>query len=387
MKSAKLWCLLLMIACCSVVRAQYRGGPGDGAEQLRLSQSNLQGQPMGVQILYFGSQGDGQDRVQAQLYLNGQNKAQLFGGGQGDGHSQLFANLSMEGGNLGQLYFGGPGDGQDVVFSQLTLSGQNLASLYFGGKGDGADQLMQQSFVSGIPTSILFSGGIGDGQDKVLLEGIVGGPSLSMLYDGGNGDGHDVVRYEGIVPFPVVLLSFDAFPEDTYVLLQWVTESEQNSDYFTIEKTTDGNVFLPILNLAAAGYSEEILPYEAVDEDPFNGTSYYRLKAIDIDGAFVYSHLVEVNYSNNVKWSFRMFPNPNAGNELILDIEGVGEDDLQLEVVDMQGRLVLRRKYGKVSNSNWQETIQFSQPLAKGSYLVRLIKDQSEQQAKILLVR
>lgn len=387
MKSLKIWYLLLIIASHSVARAQYRGGPGDGAEQLRLSQSNLQGQPMGVQILYFGSQGDGQDRHQAQLYLSGQNNAQLFEGGQGDGHSQLFANLSMEGSNLEQLYFGGSGDGQDVVFSQLTLNGQNLAGLFQGGSGDGADQLIRQTYVSGIPASILYSGGIGDGQDKLLLEGIVGGPSLSMLYGGGNGDGQDVVRYEGIVPFPVVLLSFDAFPEDTYVLLQWVTESEQNSDYFTIEKTTDGNVFLPVLNVPAAGYSEDVLPYEATDENPFNGISYYRLKAVDIDGAFMYSHLVEVNYSNNVKWGFQMFPNPNAGNELILDIEGVGEEDLQLEVVDMQGRVVLRRGYGNASSTNWQETIQFTQPLAKGSYLVRLIKNQSEQQAKILLVR
>ncbi|MEL7533497.1 MAG: hypothetical protein AAFN10_19440, partial [Bacteroidota bacterium] len=289
--------------------AQFQGGKGDGQGLGELLQSNLLGQPMGLHPLYSGGRGDGQDKSINSVSINGLNVSGLYMGGQGDGAVRSINTLSMEGENLALMFSGGIGDGHDALASQSALSGEDLSMMFLGGEGDGQDNSRTQILIDGTEIASMFGGGEGDGHDFSDLQGFLSGDNLSAMFGGGDGDGHDVSRYNGIVPFPVVLLSFDAFPEEQFVLLQWVTESEQNSDYFTIEKTRDGQLFLPVVKVAAAGYSDEILPYEAIDPDPYEGQSFYRLKAVDLDGAFMYSHLIEVIYSNDVIWDFSIFPN------------------------------------------------------------------------------
>jgi subtilisin family serine protease len=57
-------------------------------------------------------------------------------------------------------------------------------------------------------------------------------------------------------PLPVELLSFNAnCVENNSVTLQWETASEHNSDYFQVEKSIDGKLWLPIEKVVAAGNS------------------------------------------------------------------------------------------------------------------------------------
>ena len=47
--------------------------------------------------------------------------------------------------------------------------------------------------------------------------------------------------------------------------------------------------------------------YRAFDETPLQGTSYYRLQQVDVDGAFTYSPIATVSFEAT---SFSVFPNP-----------------------------------------------------------------------------
>jgi hypothetical protein len=49
--------------------------------------------------------------------------------------------------------------------------------------------------------------------------------------------------------------------------LQWTTASEQNSDSFFIEKSTDGSNFIIIGSVAAAGNSTEVRKYSFTDSE------------------------------------------------------------------------------------------------------------------------
>jgi hypothetical protein len=137
---------------------------------------------------------------------------------------------------------------------------------------------------------------------------------------------------------PVELLTFEAaLLGDKLVQLNWTTATELNSDYFDIEKSTDGKIFHFIGKTNAAGYSNQKKDYHYADTDISDGkVLYYRLKQVDKNGQFQYSKTVSVALNNKyVQWA--VYPNP-AKTQLTID--GLGELKT-VRVYNSQGVLVL----------------------------------------------
>lgn len=119
-------------------------------------------------------------------------------------------------------------------------------------------------------------------------------------------------------PLPITLLSFNAILNNKQVDITWVTASEVNNDFFTIEKTTDGSHFEFVARVDGAGNSNQNLYYKSNDLNPLVGISYYRLKQTDFDGNFTYSKLVPINFENLVE--SKIYPNPfNTSLTILLD--------------------------------------------------------------------
>jgi hypothetical protein len=93
-----------------------------------------------------------------------------------------------------------------------------------------------------------------------------------------------------ITPLPIELLQFDATlsgsQTDPVVDINWATASEEQNDYFTIERTLDFNYVTEIDRVPSQGSSSMIQKYYTVDNDPVMGkVNYYRLKQTDINGS------------------------------------------------------------------------------------------------------
>lgn len=82
---------------------------------------------------------------------------------------------------------------------------------------------------------------------------------------------------------PVELSSFEGQTLDGYNLITWTTESENNSDYFSLESSFDGEEWKQINLQGAAVNSTSTTNYHYSD-DNFRKLTYYRLKQYDIDG-------------------------------------------------------------------------------------------------------
>ncbi len=130
------------------------------------------------------------------------------------------------------------------------------------------------------------------------------------------------------VELPIRLLNFDAtFHTSGSVYLDWQTASELQNDYFTVERSLDGNDWEHIQIVDGAGNSSTLLYYFATDETPYSGTSYYRIKQTDFDGHFDYSPVKSVDSRKLTKISIALYPNPTKNQ---LTIEG---DPLELRDV------------------------------------------------------
>ncbi|WP_314512546.1 hypothetical protein [Xanthocytophaga agilis] len=110
-------------------------------------------------------------------------------------------------------------------------------------------------------------------------------------------------------PLPVTFVYVRGAYIEGQVKINWATASEENNDYFTIERSTDGKEFTAIATIDGAGNSSNVLSYEFIDNNPAEGVAYYRIKQTDFDEKFAYSRVVSINTSAASTLS-RVFPNP-----------------------------------------------------------------------------
>jgi hypothetical protein len=127
------------------------------------------------------------------------------------------------------------------------------------------------------------------------------------LNDGGIG---------GIHPLPVNLVSFEAIKQVKKVLLQWTTENELNADKYIVEKSADGINYIQIGSEPAMNNNQKN-NYSLVDQHPFPGLNFYRLKMMDNDAGFRYSPVRKINF-NNTADEITVYPNPVVNDAIFI---------------------------------------------------------------------
>ncbi|MDQ3048276.1 MAG: T9SS type A sorting domain-containing protein [Bacteroidota bacterium] len=173
-----------------------------------------------------------------------------------------------------------------------------------------------------------------------------------------------------INPLPIELLSFEAHLNVNQVDLKWATSSETNNDFYTIEKSRDGQSFEFVTQVDGAGNSTSYIEYFDIDRSPYQGVSYYRLKQTDFNGKFSYSSIVPVEYNTNTESDISIFPNPGevGSSSYIIFNEFQGEEVLVV-VRDIAGK-ELYAKIIVVAFDNEISAIDTEGKLAKGTYLI-----------------
>lgn len=143
------------------------------------------------------------------------------------------------------------------------------------------------------------------------------------------------------VTLPIDLVSFFAFTTQNTVILRWQTASEINNDFFTIERSKDGRIFNRLQNVQGAGNSSILIAYSSIDETPYFGRSYYRLKQTDFNGQFTYSKIRSVFIEREETTGMSIFPNPLNQNKLNIRFsEEIEKKEIKVEVRDAIGRIV-----------------------------------------------
>jgi len=109
---------------------------------------------------------------------------------------------------------------------------------------------------------------------------------------------------------PIKLTSFTAESDErNQVVLQWVTESEVDNDFFTLEYSKDGENWFKLGNVKGQGNSSTPTSYEFVDVFPASENILYRLMQTDFDGSRTFSDIRQVMIEE-LKDGIITFPNP-----------------------------------------------------------------------------
>jgi hypothetical protein len=147
------------------------------------------------------------------------------------------------------------------------------------------------------------------------------------------------ITVERISVLPVTLISFITECDNEIPVLRWATASEQNSDYFQIERSQDGFVWVEVSKIQAMGNSNTIKNYQFYDMAAGYFKGYYRLKQVDFDGEFEYFNTI---YSNCVPFEYfevEVYPNP-VEDVLIIKVINTSSNEVRLNLRDVAGRLI-----------------------------------------------
>jgi K+-transporting ATPase c subunit len=110
-------------------------------------------------------------------------------------------------------------------------------------------------------------------------------------------------------PPPVSLLAFNGEPAGDNVSLVWKTVNEKNVSGYDIEKMT-ANTWEKMGSVQSTRGSLGENSYFFSDYLPVTGSNYYRLKIVDTESNFVYSHIVNVELKANKIVVYQNVPNP-----------------------------------------------------------------------------
>ena len=234
--------------------------------------------------------------------------------------------------------------GATSTFTITSVAGMQGNKLYYDANGDGTLQSYEQ--ITGYTTITNFD-------PTKLIVSFVGAGSTQAVFNYGTTDIANkvdptpaayTIRWVGTLP--VTMLYFEAQKQgESASLLKWATATEIDNDHFEIERSADANEWIKIGQQAGAGTTSEQQNYTFLDEQPLNGTNYYRLKQVDVDGHFTYTNIATVTFGEvqaEAKSESRLsvYPNPlNQANKL--NIEMVGDDNItEVFITNSVGQVV-----------------------------------------------
>lgn len=209
----------------------------------------------------------------------------------------------------------------------------------------------------------------------------------TTVWNAGSGDQSGPLVWGTDPVLPIELVSFEAHINENVVDIKWVTASESNNDFFTIERSKDGQTIEEVEIVDGAGTSTSILTYFIKDYEPWIGISYYRLKQTDFDGRFSYSEWVPVDYDGQNGPGIELFPNPVRTEETFtLGLTGFAMKEVVIVVRDITGK----EFFSKVVVASYNDELVAIDPQGRipaGNYLITATSDNAMYSKKLVVYK
>ncbi len=201
----------------------------------------------------------------------------------------------------------------------------------------------------------------------------------------GTGNGFTSFSPFGITSDPALLLflpsqlkQFSAIPTiNKQSLVQWKIDPENNINFYTVERSINGNDFTAIQTLTTTNIGN----YKFIDASPYNGTNYYRLKINTKNSDSYYSAVQKVQFENNSFYVSSLFPSP-AIDYIQYSICCNKATKASLQLYNVQGQSILQKQITfQYGNNN--ENLNISN-LNKGIYYLHISTNNSTIVEKIV---
>jgi hypothetical protein len=162
---------------------------------------------------------------------------------------------------------------------------------------------------------------------------------------------------------PIYLSTFDGHNEGRENHLYWLTDQEINSSHFEVERSNNGYDFVKI----GIVETDPTQSYNFIDNTPYSGSNYYRLKMVDLDETFSHSSIIYLETQNKIE--SKVYPNPFE-DSLIYTYQSEQNEELEIQVINILGQKVFQYNVNCQTCGNYV-TINTSN-IPSGKYTIRI---------------
>ena len=241
----------------------------------------------------------------------------------------------------------------------------------------------------GSGNSIFTYDGLGD---YTLVHGPSATPGPVALYNASGGDNGSytitLTSAEGDPTLPVELAQFDAFLNETDVVLQWKTLSESNNLGFDVQvKGENEGDFRTLGFVDGNGTTAEASSYSFRASGLDFGLQTFRLRQIDLDGNFRYSANVEVSVELPTEYVMdAAYPNP-FNPRASFDFAVQDQQNVRASLYNMIGQEVAELFNGVVEANSTKQVGIDAGNLPSGIYIIRLAGEKFDATQTISLMK
>ncbi len=213
-------------------------------------------------------------------------------------------------------------------------------------------------------------------------------PSGSALIDAGTyvglpylGAAPDKGYAEANIALPIKLINFSAIENFGKNILQWKTASENNSDYFSIERSSNGRNFTAIGRVNATGLSSNEMNYNFTDATPLVGVNYYRLAMIDKDNSSEFSNIVSISHKTGQGINIISAQLSSGKKEVMMAVNSTLNQKVSFTIFDQSGRIFLNEAF--ILQKGINNIIKSTDFAARGIYYIKILGADETQVKKV----
>ncbi len=171
------------------------------------------------------------------------------------------------------------------------------------------------------------------------------------------------------------------------VLVSWTVGSESEIDHYEVEvargtSNLQQNNFESIGRVPSRGITSQQEQYTFTDKEfPKSGARFYRLKIVDIDGAFTYSNIRSLAFPETKDWI--VYPNPSQDGKFYFIYQMERSAAATVQLTDAIGRLI---KTYQLRGKGYAEKLLVdisAGSFAKGVYMLKVKNEGKEQVFKL----
>ena len=181
---------------------------------------------------------------------------------------------------------------------------------------------------------------------------------------------------------PVTITSVRAARRDQHINVDWNVENEINIRHYTVERSSDGRNFSDLGQVQASGRLSSA--YAWLDQQPFSGDNFYRIRYTNADGSVGYSRIVKVD-AGKIGRAIVVYPNPVTDGIIGTEFRNMPAGVYQARLVNGAGQTIFIKNITHPGGTALLQ-IQPDYFLVPGSYQLEITgSDKSQQTIQVLV--
>jgi photosystem II stability/assembly factor-like uncharacterized protein len=187
----------------------------------------------------------------------------------------------------------------------------------------------------------------------------------------------NILKLDAAVVLPVKMgaLTGTGTPEGNQLF--WTAFAQENVKHFEVERSTNGTRFTKIGDdLQPGAFARQ--SYQWLDALPVEGTNYYRVKAVERDGAVIYTNIVAINGKKAVKWNYYV-----AQQNLVVNNVKVDAGMINISLLSQTGQTVVSKTWNHAGGA-FNQLLQLPTAV-NGIYLLRITSNGQSVTHKVFI--